>query len=275
MAKSDKLFAAKDMYSYFYDDFVSDKKHERALSVVENRLTDLGIQGRIDRYAPFRSPKEMLSDAVRKGAKTIVAVGNDDTVRKVIDAWPDFNVALGIIPIGEPSALSYFFGIPGGEAACEILSARIIERLDLCRVNNHFFLSHLKFPREPITVECEGRFAVTPTGGGEVRVCNFSVPKSQFDAGLDIAAACDPRDGVLDLLVFAPDKSFLTGLKKLFIGKNGGGPDTSVFSLKKMVIRSDKPIAVMADGNKIEDTQFVVEVEPQKLKIITGSERMF
>ncbi len=263
------------MYSYFYDDFVGDKKHERTITSVENRLTDLGIQGRIDRFAPFRSPREMLADAVRKGAKTIVAVGNDDTVRKVIDAWPDFNITLGVIPIAEPSALSSFFGIPPGEAACEVLSARIIEKLDLGRVNNHYFLSHLKIPREPVTVECEGRFVVTPTGGGEARVCNFSIPKSQFDAGLEIASTCDPRDGVLDLLVSAPDKSLLRGLINLFGRKRKGAPEVSVFALKNMIIRSEHPITLLADGGKIEDTQFVVSVEPQKLRVITGSERQF
>lgn len=263
------------MYSYFYDDFVGDKKYERIITVVENRLTDLGIQGRIDRFAPFRSPREMLSDAVRKGAKTIVAVGNDDTVRKVIDAWPDFNVTLGIIPITEPLALSSFLGIPSGEAACEALSARIIERLDLGKVNNHYFLSHLNIPTGSVTIECEGRFAVTPTGNGVTRVCNFSVPNSQYDAGIDIASTCDPRDGVLDLLVSSGDKSLLSGLRALFGRKRKGGPEVSVFSLKKMVIRSEKPITVLADGGRIEDTQFTVEVEPQKLRVIIGRDKKF
>lgn len=264
------------MYSYFYDDFVSEKKYERVITAVENRLTDLGIQGRIDRFAPFRSPKEMLADAVRKGAKTIVAVGNDDTVRKVIEIWPDFSVTLGIIPVSEPSALSSFLGIPVGEAACDTLSARIIEKLDLGKINNRYFLSHLKIPSESVTIECEGGFAVTPVGGGEVRVCNFSVPNSQYDAGIDVASSCDPRDGVLDLLVTSGDKSFLVGLKSLFgRGKKASAPEVSVFSLKHMVIRSEKPITVLSDGGAYEDTQFKVEVEPQKLRVITGKERKF
>lgn len=263
------------MYSYFYDDFVSEKKYERVITLIENRLTDLGIQGRIDRFAPFRSPKEMLADAVRKGAKTIVAVGNDDTVRKVIEVWPDFSVALGIIPVGEPSALSSFFGIPTGEEACDTLSARIIEKLDLGKINNRFFLSHLKIPSEAVTIECDGKFAVTPVGGGAVRVCNFSVPNSQYDAGIDTAASCDPRDGALDLLVASGDRSFLTGLKLLFGRKRASAPEVSVFSLKHMVIRSAQPIKVDSDGGTYEDTQFTVEVEPQKLKVITGRDRKF
>lgn len=263
------------MYSYFYDDFVSLKKYERTLTAVENRLTDLGIQGRIDRFAPFRSPKEMLSDAVKKGAKTIVAVGNDDTVRKVIDAWPDFEIALGIIPVADPSALSSFLGIPIGEAACDVLSARLIERLDLGKVNNHYFLSHLNIPAEAVVIECEGRFVVTPVGGGEVRVCNFSIPKSQYDAGLgEVSSLCDPRDGTLDLLVTSGDRKFIDGLKSIF-GFRKSRESVSVFPLKQMVIRSEKPIIVLADGNRLEDVQFKVEVEAQKLKVITGSERGF
>ncbi len=263
------------MYSYFYDDFVGDKKYERTLTAVENRLTDLGIQGRIDRFAPFRSPKEMLADAVRKGAKTIVAVGNDDTVRKVIDAWPDFNVTLGIVPVTEPSALSNFFGIPIGEAACDVLSARLLEQIDLGKVNNHYFLSHLSIPPESITIECDGRFIVTPTGGGEVRICNFSIPGSQYDAGIkDASLVCDPRDGILDLLVTSGDRRFLDGLRSLF-GRNRNSQKMSVFPLKRMVIRSEKPITIFADGGALEDIQFEVETAKQRLRVITGRERKF
>ncbi len=263
------------MYSYFYDDFVSEKKYERVITAVENRLTDLGIQGRVDRFAPFRSPKEMLADAVRKGAKTIVAVGNDDTVRKVIEIWPDFSVTLGIIPISESSALSSFLGIPMGEAACDTVSARIIEKLDLGKINNRYFLSHLKIPSDSVTIECEGGFVVTPVGGGQVRVCNLSVPKSQYDAGIDVASSCNPRDGALDLLVTSGDKSFLAGLKSLFGRKKVGAPEVSIFSLKHMMIRSEKPIMIISDGGVYEDTQFKVEVEPQRLKVITGRDRKF
>lgn len=263
------------MYSYFYDDFVSLKKYERTLTAVENRLTDLGIQGRIDRFAPFRSPKEMLFDAVKKGVKTIVAVGGDDTVRKVIDAWPNFEVALGVIPVVESSVLSSFFGIPLGEAACDILSARLIERLDLGKVNNHYFLSHLNIPSEAVAIECEGRFVVTPASGGIVRVCNLSIPNSQYDAGLgEISSLCDPRDGALDLLVTSGDRKFIDGLKYIF-GFKKSRESVSVFPLKQMVIRSEKPITVLADGNRLEDVQFKIDVEPQKLKVITGSERKF
>ena len=68
-------------YYYVYDEFVQDPKFERDLAQIETRLTDLGISGKIARLALFRDPTELIRDEVRKGAKTIVAVGNDVTFR--------------------------------------------------------------------------------------------------------------------------------------------------------------------------------------------------
>ena len=103
------------MYYYVYDEFVQDPKFERDLALIETRLTDLGIAGKIARLALFRDPKELIRDEIRKGAKTIVAVGNDITLRRVIDAVGDSGVVIGVVPVGKDgNILSSILGIAVG-----------------------------------------------------------------------------------------------------------------------------------------------------------------
>ena len=89
------------MFTYIYDDFVTDKKHERQLSLIENRLTDLGISGRIERLTMFKNIRDIITDAERRGCETVVAVGNDETVGKLVEVAGDFDLAFGVIPVGE------------------------------------------------------------------------------------------------------------------------------------------------------------------------------
>ena len=69
------------MYFYFYDTFVSDKKNEQLLGKIENRLIELGINGRTEKLTVLKNMKELIEDAIKKGAHTIVAV----VTAKIID----------------------------------------------------------------------------------------------------------------------------------------------------------------------------------------------
>ena len=91
------------MYTYVYDGFVTDKKHEKLLSRVETRLTDLGISGRIERLTMFKDIGEIVADAAAQGCETIVAVGDDGTVGRLIDAVVDAQQARdGMRTVADP-----------------------------------------------------------------------------------------------------------------------------------------------------------------------------
>lgn len=73
------------MYFYLYDSFVAEKKYERTIALIESRLVDIGISGKVGRMTPFTNPRNLIRDEIRCGAKTIVIVGNDETIVKVLD----------------------------------------------------------------------------------------------------------------------------------------------------------------------------------------------
>ena len=103
------------MYCYIYDEFTQDKRFEKELLNIENRLTDLGIAGKIVRMALFRNVQEMVRDEIRRGTMNVIAVGNDETVHKVIDVVSGTDVVLGIIPLGAPNELARMLGVPVAE----------------------------------------------------------------------------------------------------------------------------------------------------------------
>ena len=128
-------------YFYVYDKFVQDKRFERDIIQIEQRLTDIGIQGKIGRLALFRNAAELVRDEVKRGADTVVVVGNDATFHQLMSVLPELDAVIGFIPVGDSCKISEVLGIPTGAAACDVLSARLTETLGVGRVNNsQYFL---------------------------------------------------------------------------------------------------------------------------------------
>ena len=124
------------MYFYLYDTFLNDIKYEKVLDQIKARLLDLDIKGKHERLTLLKNLDSLITDEVKRGATTVVVVGNDKTFLKAIDPVAKNNVTLGIIPIGEDNLIAEMLGIPTGDEACEILAARKIANFNLGQVNN-------------------------------------------------------------------------------------------------------------------------------------------
>jgi len=256
------------MYFYIYDNYLSDKKYSRTLAAVETRLTDLGISGKIGRLSPFTTAKGLIRDEVRRGTETIVVVGNDETVSKAVEGIGDVKVTLGIIPIGSPTTIGESLGIPQGEEACDVLSKRLTQKIDLGRVNGRFFLSSVRIPKGRVVIEGDGQYKIVmPKANCEVIVSNLrsgDMPQSTIRMA---ANPGDPTDGLLDAMIMCHSSNLL-GLSKK--------PCTpSIIPMRRMSIKSEHPVDMYADGIAFSASDFVIEVVPKCLKVITGRSRVF
>lgn len=245
------------MYCYLYDEYIQqNKRFERELLRIENRLTDLGIAGKVSRLALFRNAQEMIRDEIERGVSTIIVVGNDETVRKVVDVVAESDVVLGIIPIGPGNELARLIGIPEGVAACDVLSARRIERIDVGTVNGRRFITGLSMPNFHAEITCEDKFRVTSVARqAELQIRNLG----------DVT---DPRDGRFEAVIRSAVKTgwgifARTQLKE------------SILPLSSMAIRSEKPISLFVDGEEMKSTRFDIGIEPMVLRVITGKTRVF
>ena len=250
------------MYHYVYESFLTDPKFAKQLSVIENRLTDLGIYGSVHRLALFKTMKGTIQDAVRRGAKTVVVVGDDGSVARAIDAIAEFpGVTLGIIPFGEKNTIAKLLGIDDGMSACDVLSARLVEELDLGKVNNHYFLTSLHIPGA-VTAECNGQYTVSPVNGGEICVSNFS---------MDANGPGDPRDGRFETMVKTATRGFFRSMFSPAYASAG----TSIFPTTHVIVRAPgkAQMTAIADGQSYQDAEFRIEIMPRRLNIIVGKGR--
>lgn len=259
------------MYYYLYDSFLADRKYERVLAAVETRLTDLGISGKVGRLTPFTNARGLIRDEVRRGVQTVVVVGNDETVAKVVGGIDEAKLTLGFIPIGVPTTIARSLGIPEGEDACDVLSKRVTQKIDLGSVNGQLFLSQVRMPSAKVRIEGDGKYRLTSL----TEDCDLVVSNMRISDAEDAPAAVpggyavgDPMDGWLDALI-APRKQSLLGR----FGRRDEG--RTVIPLRRLSITSEEPIMVEADGRQFSHNVVSIEIVPDRLKVITGRERSF
>lgn len=249
------------MYFYIFDSFLQEKKHGTTIAQIETRLASLGIQGRTEKITILKSLTETTREAIKRGATTIVAVGNDKTVTKLLPIVIEHDLTLGIIPVGEPQLIADYLGIPPGARACENISRRIIERLDIGLANNQHFLLEATIPAQS-RVMCDGKYAVESLDPHDTMlISNFGQ-----------SAPGNPRDGKLELVVQGQASG------GWFNKRSSRG---SVFPLKKAKIERDPLLdptggaSLVLDGQLLLKTPATIEVLPKKLSVIVGRDRAF
>lgn len=248
------------MYHYIYDSFLSDKRYENEISQIEARILALGINGRVDKLTILKNLKEIVEDGIRKGAETIVVMGDDTTLGKVISYVAPFRkIILGYIPLGPKQSISRVLGIPSGVRACDVLSKRMIKKFDLGKANEKYFLFSLEVTKNNVVIECDDRYNFkTLTPSSLLRICNLG--------RLEEGVFFNPGDGLLEAVVV--NKSSGWNIFKKSYKKD------SIFPIKKAKIKCETEcVPLLLDGQTVVKTPASVEVVPKRLNIIVGKER--
>ncbi len=253
------------MYSYLYDVFLRDRRYEALLNRIEARISELGLQGKVERLTILKNAKETVEDAVKKGADTFVVVGDDSTVCKVLNSIAGKAITLGIIPVGPKQVIATTLGIPYGDAACETLSRRIVRKLDLGKANAQHFLLSLEVTNPAVTLEFDRGFSIASQSlEDRILVTNLSPEPS-----LTELIHSRPDDGILEAVVIpAPRRGVFR------FGRGNGRP--SVFPVRKLKMNSKTEcLPVTADGEHILKTPVSVEIIPEAMRVIVGRSRSF
>ena len=251
------------MYLYLYDPLLNNKRYGNLLAKIETRLTDLGVGGKIFRLSPLRDTNKLLLDEVKNGIKTVVVVGNDRSFAEVINVAAKLDITLGIIPVGPNNKIAKMLGLSSPEEACNIIAARIVEKVDLGKANGVYFLSSISVAPGSLTIDCEGKFRLTPQDQDQISICNLKPGGST--AGLD--GHCNPKDGWLEVII---EPAAVRG----FFKKQAPG-QASIVPFKELAIHSRESLPVVTDGKKVLKTPVEIKVVPKKLKVIVGKDRLF
>jgi hypothetical protein len=226
---------------------------------MEIRLTDLNLNGKILRLSGIKNIKKAIENEIRLGAKTIVAVGNNQTVNKIIgaiisaDVYAEFQkkTLLGIIPIGDDNSIATSFGIKNEEMACNIILARRIEKIDLGIVNNYYFLNHAQIQSQNSIVKIKN-YKLEPQKKGEIKIINLLSNKEEKKDTLNSS----PHDGLLDVII------------------KGGKKDITFINTKNLII--ENPNHKLLIDNVLEvETPVEIGILKNTINVIVGKDRIF
>lgn len=244
------------MHVYIYDDYLNKGKYNKVINRTEIRLTDLGLNGKIIRLGGIKNIKGTIQNEIKLGAKTIIAVGNNQTVNKIIgalvdtDLYSDFQkkTLLGIIPIGGDNSIAESFGIKNEEEACNILLARRVEKIDLGLADHYYFLNQAAIESAGAILEIDN-YTMEIAEKGEVRIINLLSDRSEN-------IKSNPRDGVLDVYIKTK--------------KN----DQTYFNVKNLKINNPGHKLVI-DGVVELNTPTNIGIVKEMLGVIVGRDRVF
>lgn len=246
------------MNAYIYDDFLNKNRYRRSLNRIEIRLTDLGLNGKIIRLGAIKNIKEVIQAEIKNGIKNIIAVGNNETVNKVISAiitdknysFFQKDLLFSIIPIGGNNSIANSFGIRKEEDACNILLARRIKQIDIAYAGNNIFLNKAELTSDNAIIEINSDYHIELNKKTNVKIININ-----DDNKLIFKNKISSNDNSLNLIINGknPDNTFITSnLIKL----SGSG---------ELIL--DESISVPLPNQ--------VGIIPEKINIIVGKDRSF
>ncbi len=248
-------------YFYLYDSYLQDRSYASTLIKLETTLTDLGIQGRVSRLTLLKSVKDIIESAIKDGADTIVAVGNDITLSQVAQAVAKYpKTTMGFIPLGQDyQSIAPILGIPQGILACHVLSGRLVEEMGMGKVNNQYFLQSIVLQGQPI-LECERSFELALEQPHNIKICNL-------DSSSDSTVFWPQKGELIANIEPQPKNKF-----KLFSSSPAGA---STIPIKEMrVLSADEELPILIDQYRTIKTPATITAAPQRLRIIVGKKRL-
>lgn len=291
------------MYYYIINPAAGGAKINKIQTKLKARLKDLGIAGEFVKSVGVGDITKLTKMGIEKGYKTIVAVGGDGTIHEVINGMNDKSVALGIIPTGTTNELAQTLGIPDWQSACNILSARKTEVVDLGKIKDRLFVTNVSLGFNTFLLDNVGTGKITAISKLKSNMSLFkkamnfrTIPvRLDFEEGYSVEAECfnvtvsngkffsimpqksKPQDNLLDVIILS--KMPFSKIIRYSSSKPGHEIDDlskfSVFRTKKVKIITKKPYTITADGQAVTQTPVEVEIADKKLKVIVSKERKF
>lgn len=249
------------MYLYLYDTALKQRQYERVVSNLETQLTDLGIAGKIVRLSSLLSPRQVITEEIRrsKETKTVVIVGDDTCFTRIIQQAADVPITFGWVPVGPKTELAERFGLPYGAAAAPILSQRRVMSIDIGKCNQFYFIDYCHVPLSIVTMSLDGAFTVN--GVAEKMECHVWNMTPTNRIVLPPGYTPVPYDRQLEIVLQPVER------KSLFSSRLA---PASIFPFTEVRLKLEKPVAIEVDGNTLKESQITISLLAQPIKLIVN-----
>jgi len=266
-------------------------KFEKLQTELQGLLSEFKISGETARVTPLRSIVDLVDTASQRGIRTLVAAGNDDTFNQMLAALKGRDFILGFIPFDENSYLGKILGARDIFTGAKTIAARRIEKIDLAKIAGNYFVSWLEFgvlsqriknaglwsgmkmlSSEPqnLTIRVDDSYNVSITALGGM------VVNTRSTSAHDEKIAC-PTDSLLDLLILEKlsKTEILRYRKSIAEGLLEKVPKTTIIKCRKIQFLQPQGYSLTMQGRIITKAPAVVEIIPQRLRMIVGKQRTF
>ncbi len=242
---------------------------------------------------------ELAQQAVAEGAERLVVCGGDGTISETLAPLAGSHTALGLLPGGTCNDLARALAVPlRVEAAIGNLLSGEVRAIDLGRVGDRFFATIAAFGfdaavsrrvesaqgplsgriryivealrhmarYQPIRVRLGGDF-----GEIEREVLQVSTANTRnYGGNLCVAPDADCGDGLFDVVVVdaVPRRVILSLMIRLFWRTHVRHPAVRVERTARLVLHTDAPHSVYADGDYLDQTPLVLEISPAALRVV-------
>ncbi len=246
------------MYLYIYDSCLKDKKYKNLINKIENKIIDLDIKGKDLHLNLLKNVGDFIDREIKQGAHTVVIIGDDNTFSQALNNIISKDIVIGFIPTDAKSVFAQIFGIPYGELACDVLSGRIIKKIDVGKINQKYFLHSVQIENADNVIIKIDNFEIKTTANNKIIIKNFDQKNL---LGNHIS---NPTDGILEMYIEKPGKLFTKSSQH------------SLFVTKEVNITSkNDSVPLLLDNYQKINTPAKISVIKEKLQMIVGSNRQF
>ena len=280
------------MYYYIFDQGnLPVEKYELLQTQSTGLMAEFKISGETARVTPLRSISDLVDIAIQRGAKTLVACGNDDTFNLMLAALKGRDFLLGFIPFDHDSNLGKILGIENVFEGVKTIAARRLEKIDLAKIAGNYFISFLEFGVISHNLKNAGLFSSLKMLSVEPKKLQIRIDDSymlnlEALGGLVIntrSTSCknktiaNPTDSNLDLLILEKlSKTEIFKYRKIIAeGCLEQVPKTTVIKCKKIEFLEPRGGNLTMLGRLVNKFPSTVEIIPQRLRMIVGKNRTF
>ncbi|MFP4514905.1 MAG: hypothetical protein ACLFNO_02780 [Parcubacteria group bacterium] len=245
------------MHLYIYDDFLEKNKYTKTVNRIETRITDLGLTGKIIRLSNLKNVESAIWGEIKRGARTLVVVGNDGSFNKVLKTLLAKEVLfflkdlfLAFIPV-ENTQVGLSLGIKSYTDACNILLARRTENIKVAKANDYFFLSQAEILAKNVSIKIEDSYSVESNDKSSIYVINMP----SYNISKLLPKKIDPRDNYLHIYINNKGHSFIP--------------------VKKIELSSADKNYITLDNSTQIDLPCSLSMSDKEINLIVGKKRVF
>ncbi len=280
------------MYYYILDQQrLSPEKFERVQIELQGLLAEFNISGEFARVTSLRSMTDCIDTASQRGTKTLVACGTDDTFNLMLAQLGGRDFTLAFIPFEPDSYLAKILGIPDIRSGVKTIAGRRIEKIDVARVGNFYFISSLEFGVTSQNLKHTGlwsslKMLSAPGKNLTIRIDNSYTLDLTCIGGLVVntrstshhaKSLANPMDGYLDLLIMEKLKTqdILRHRNHIVEGVLEQVPRTTVIKCRRVDFLEPTGFPLTISNRILTKFPATVEIIPKRLRLIVGKNRTF